>query len=313
MKKLILPILLFFTFNAYAEDITINETKIIFATTLEAKRIISKNDRFISNMSMFDRSSRMKINKPINHSEFIEFLKDNVLEWENTEKAKITFILEKIKNKLQSLKDVLPDQIFIIKTTGAEEGNAVYCRENSIILPKRVINKSAGELENDLIHELFHIISKNNLALRNDLYKIIGYYEGDNFEYPKQLVKRKITNPDGYENRYYLDIQINNQTLTLIPLLISKIKIKEINSRNDFFAYLEFKLAIVKINNATVDDLKFLDESAFQYYFKKIGFNTQYIIHPDEILADNFVLLVNKSKHIKSHWIIEEIRKILFN
>lgn len=313
MRKIILPILLIFASNAYSEDIIMEKSKIVFSTMSQSKEIIAKNDGFISSMSTFDRSSRMKINKPIDNSEFTKFLKNNVLEWENTEKSKITLIFEKIKNKFQGLKDILPDEIFLVKSTGAEEGNAAYGRENSIVLPKRVINKSAGELENDLIHELFHIISKNNIGLRKDLYKIIGYYAGDNFEYPKQLAERKITNPDGYENKYYIDIQINNQNLTLVPLLIAKIDIEEINSHNDFFAYLSFKLAIVKSNNVRKNDLMFLDDNDFQYYHEKTGFNTQFRIHPDEILADNFVLLVNKSNQIRSHWIIEEMKKILFN
>jgi hypothetical protein len=35
-----------------------------------------------------------------------------------------------------------------------------------------------------------------------------------------------------------------------------------------------------------------LDPQATPAYFDRIGRNTKYIIHPDEILADNFTLLV---------------------
>jgi len=42
-----------------------------------------------------------------------------------------------------------------------------------------------------------------------------------------------------------------------------------------------------------------------------VGRNTGYIIHPDEILADNFVLLVNQSKNVRSPEILEKMRAVL--
>ncbi len=39
--------------------------------------------------------------------------------------------------------------------------------------------------------------------------------------------------------------------------------------------------------------------------------NTDYIIHPEEILAENFVLLLNNSRYIRNPEILEEIKNIL--
>ena len=46
-------------------------------------------------------------------------------------------------------------------------------------------------------------------------------------------------------------------------------------------------------------------------FLEKIGKNTNYIIHPDEILADNFVRLVMEDKDVPTPRIIEEMRKVL--
>ena len=45
-------------------------------------------------------------------------------------------------------------------------------------------------------------------------------------------------------------------------------------------------------------------------YIQKIGMNTDYIIHPEEVLAENFVLLLNNSKYIRSPEILEKMREV---
>ena len=46
-------------------------------------------------------------------------------------------------------------------------------------------------------------------------------------------------------------------------------------------------------------------------FFEKVGKNTNYIIHPDEILADNFVHLVIGTKNLSTPRIIDEMRAAL--
>jgi hypothetical protein len=46
-------------------------------------------------------------------------------------------------------------------------------------------------------------------------------------------------------------------------------------------------------------------------FFEQTGRNTGYIIHPEEILADNFALLVEERPHVRSPEILEKMRKVL--
>ena len=46
-------------------------------------------------------------------------------------------------------------------------------------------------------------------------------------------------------------------------------------------------------------------------FFEKVGKNTNYIIHPDEILADNFVRLIMEDQDVATPRIIDEMRQIL--
>ena len=46
-------------------------------------------------------------------------------------------------------------------------------------------------------------------------------------------------------------------------------------------------------------------------FYQKIGKNTEYIINPEEILADNFAYLVTQKKNLPNPEIIQKIAAIL--
>lgn len=46
-------------------------------------------------------------------------------------------------------------------------------------------------------------------------------------------------------------------------------------------------------------------------YMKRIGNNTGYIIHPDEILADNFVHLILQTKDLETPHIVTQMEELL--
>jgi hypothetical protein len=54
-----------------------------------------------------------------------------------------------------------------------------------------------------------------------------------------------------------------------------------------------------------------LDPADVPEYFTAIGLNTRYIIHPEEILADNFTLLVRGDSKVRTPRILEELKRVL--
>ena len=46
-------------------------------------------------------------------------------------------------------------------------------------------------------------------------------------------------------------------------------------------------------------------------FYGQVGHNTDYIIHPEEILADNFALLLLEEKGVRSPEIIKKMKDIL--
>jgi hypothetical protein len=46
-------------------------------------------------------------------------------------------------------------------------------------------------------------------------------------------------------------------------------------------------------------------------FFEQVGRNTKYVIHPEEILADNFALLILDEHNVPSPEILQKMRIIL--
>ena len=56
---------------------------------------------------------------------------------------------------------------------------------------------------------------------------------------------------------------------------------------------------------------RLLDPAGVEDFHRKIGKNTGYIIHPEEVLADNFVLLAMGKKKVPTPRILEEMARLL--
>ncbi|TFG28936.1 MAG: hypothetical protein EU532_04185 [Promethearchaeota archaeon] len=277
----------------------------------EAIRILTNRDEFIKSMSPFDRAARVKTEGIISEAEFLNYISKQVLNWGSFECSNIDSILEDILVKFENYELRFPKQVSLIKTTGKEEGNAAYCRKNAIVLPQTFIN-TPYQLKNLITHELFHIYSKNNPEKRKELYESIGFFTCPELRFPEELSEFKITNPDAPLNNHFFKDNKDG----LIPILFSK-EPYNFKKGGEFFAYLQFRLIRVEIKEESCEPI-YYNEKLQLYkaedipsYVRKIGMNTDYIIHPEEILAENFVLLINNSRYIRSPEILEKIENIM--
>jgi hypothetical protein len=81
-----------------------------------------------------------------------------------------------------------------------------------------------------------------------------------------------------------------------VPILFSKSGRYDPSRGGEFFDYLEFKFLVVQKadSHATYDPSRItsLDASQLQDFYEQVGRNTDYIVHPEEIIADNFEFLL---------------------
>lgn len=286
-----------------------------FATFETARTILTNRDDFIRALSPFDRAARMKVDRDVPEAEFLAFVAQNIIPWTTAETNRVSAALLIVRQRLAPWNLALPSAIPLIKTTGKEEGNASYTRLNAVILPQREVK---GRVSEDLLlHELFHVLSRHNPNLREQLYRVVGFTPINEISYPGNLGPRKITNPDGVQSGWAIQLTNHDQILSAVPILFASAARYDPNKGGEFFDYLTFKLLVVANQTGTwgaklVENVPvLLDPQEAHGFFEQVGRNTDYIIHPDEILADNFVKMINGATNLATPRIVEKMTELL--
>ncbi len=304
--------------NLPAADVPIAGTTVIrFATQEEAQELLASRDEFALALSRFDRQVRMQTDKEATLDDWLAFNAGHARPWSEPEIQRVTAAVESLGPRLDRFQFQLPQTILFVRTTGKEEGEAAYTRQSAIILPEKVMAYPKEQLERLLLHELFHVISRHDAALRQKLYAIVGFRSLDPPKLPPEWEDRRITNPDAPRMDSYIELSIEGRKIAAAPFLYATPPKFDAKAGGTLFKFLTFRLLVLSPDGerltAALKEGKpvVLDPRGVEDYARQIGKNTNYIIHPDEILADNFVLLVRGEKNVPTPRIVEEMEKLL--
>jgi hypothetical protein len=288
-----------------------------FASKDQGIAAITAEDRFTKNLSRFDLQARLNTGGDVSIARWKKLVADEVRDWTDEDKAKLTEPLETVREKLSKFSLPLPDDVFLVSTTGKEEANAAYCRGKHIVIPAVVLTRDPTAIESLLMHELFHVISNQHPELRADLYAILGFQECSEIAIHPSLKNRRITNPDAPAIDCVIKLQEGDKIVRAAPILYSSTDNFDPDKKGGLFAQLFFKLMVVVPDGRGWKALDqggkavVLDPKGVPDFQDKIGKNTNYIIHPEEILADNFVHLVRQRQKLETPRIVEELRRVL--
>jgi hypothetical protein len=293
------------------------DTRLNAATVEQGRGILSSADDFLRSLSPFDRSSRLRTNGPVALDQFTNFVASQVMAWEEPELNRLRELSQIISNRLAGWSLPLPESIPVIKTTGLEEGDAAYTRGAAIVLPASDLAKPAAELEHVFLHELFHVLSRRNPKLRDALYAQIGFQPCGPVALPPDYAARKLTNPDAPIIEHQLKGRIGEREVHVMPVLFSREATYRAGDTRPFFAYLEFRLMEIERGANGWQPVVRDGSQAFHRpadignFFEQIGRNTGYIIHPEEVLADNFVLLMRGKTDVPNPEILTRMAETL--
>ncbi|MDN3689563.1 hypothetical protein [Cyclobacterium jeungdonense] len=265
-------------------------TSIVFTPQAEAAERLGTSDTYTQTLSKFDLTSRTQNKESTEEEDYLTFASQQAQAWTAEEKTILEERILGIKEKIDALGLQLefPEEILLIKSTMNEEGGAVsYTRENYIVV-RGLVNESF------LIHELFHILTRFKPEIRSDLFETIHFTESNRISYPEGIRDLVITNPDAPFLEHTITVEIDGESEEVVFILISE----EEWDGGSFFTYLKQRLMFVEgpadEKQATlVDDMPILRNfAAAADLEQKIGTNTEYTLHPEEILAEHFVMLV---------------------
>lgn len=326
MKKFFL---LFVFFAACSSEVPSSEywltqnCIVILADEVQGKLLISQNDYYSENLGEFDLRSKIRVSNLEEETptiqDYLNNSASNVKNWSDSDKKKLRDAIEFTSGQITKLQVVLPlpDTVFIIRTTGKEEGGASgYTRNNLIILTDNGVSSSTDRVTSLFIHELFHVISRTDEVLREKIYSVLGFVKCNDVELPEDIFNRKISNPDAPYFDYYAELEKEDGTRFEGVMIIYSDRDYKGGS---FFEYLKTGFLKVEgdLNNKKVVTLNgksvivpFDDVTNF---FDLVGNNTNYIINPEEVAADNFVFMIRKRKDLPSPEIVNEFLKIFTN
>lgn len=283
---------------------------LVFLDKSAAEVQINKDaaDGFFQSLSIADMSIQLKkSDMPDSGGEskllYQDLLRTEMEDFSDDEKKFMEDVFASAKSALDKINPkLLPRRIELIKTKANHYGPDVYyTREDAIIVPNNIFEKPSIEAQMPImLHEIFHILSRYNKEFREKMYALIGFTRfEEQLILPKEISDRLLTNPDGVSREYAINLKDEKGKEQLALPLIMSTKDRFDPSMPVFFSYLSFDLfPLVKItpNQVTLGlDISGGSALSIQHnadFFKQIKDNTQYIIHPDEIMADNFMMAI---------------------
>lgn len=163
------------------------------------------------------------------------------------------------------------------------------------------------------------MLSRNAPGLRQRLYALIGFRPCEELEFPAALADKKVTDPDAPKNDHYIQVRAKGVPVLAIPILYANVPRYDVTKGGEFFRYLDFKFLLVRkesgSNPPSITYDKFhpelLSPEELAGFFEQVGENTKYIIHPEEILADNFKFLLLGTGNLPSPQVVQKLSAAL--
>lgn len=297
-----------------AQNLQLSEKQeIVFLDSTQAAAAIVKDEveHFFDHITKLDLSIQLKRAYPDSIprdsvlSYYQQSLQESVLDFTDEEIRFVSKAFREVHRRCENIApNIFPQKVKLIKGYGYHYGYSVYyTREDCIFIPRgELLKRDETAFINVLLHEIFHIYSRYHPEQRKALYEKVGFKSIGTVQQLKMntaLRERILLNPDGVNFAYAINLKTEQGPIQAIPILISA-KPAYDPGQLDFFAYLSFqlfpiapplsRLIPVKAQNDGTSPLQLDDLPDF---FTQITDNTDYIIHPEEIIADNFVLVAN--------------------
>jgi hypothetical protein len=313
---------------------TLNGSTVVAASQADGRTALSTEDAFVAAQSRFDRQARVCIRASVaevTEAMYLDYVASQVMDWSADEITALTSIVAQLGPLLAPFDLSLPGEILLVKTTGQEEGHAAYTRQqNVIVLPVNMVQSlflpsdfgdplhsgtSPAYLTGVIIHELFHLFSKNNPVPRWALYDLVHYeptgcdialpdVSWPQPDSPDTLASLKVTNPDTPEIDTFIRMSVTDAgggsvVKPLVPVLVAT----GAYDGGVFFDYLGWWfMAIVQAGGGWTAELDpqgrpflYPSQPLLEQYLQLIGRNmSDELFHPDEILAQNWVLVAQQ-------------------
>ena len=265
-----------------------------YADIEEGAYLILGNEEYLRGFNQCDLEFRLQ-KKGATLEEWEELAVRQVEEFSDDEMQALDAAMAEIESLIVQRGIALPEseEIVFVKTTMEEEGGAsAYTHGTQIYLRSSVMSLLMADDEKYhkmgvgiLVHELFHCLTRSNPDFRTQMYKIISFdvQEGD-YAFGPNVAERIISNPDVEHHNSSALFTIDGEQRRCAVVFYAK-KFFETKGDN-FFDFGGTGLV-------PIDDLNTLyDSEEASDFWEVFGRNTDYVIDPEETMADNFAFAI---------------------
>ena len=283
-----------------------------FAEADEAAELLTGNRAYYEGMNQNDLNFRLQ-KQDATLEEMEAFAAAQTRDFTEEEKAAIDDTMGFIEKTCRERGYVLPptDDIVFAKTTMLEECDAgAYTHGTQIYLGQTLLEYALKEepvylqfFRQAAAHELFHCLTRSHPDFREAMYSILGFTVTEtDYEFAPAIQEKILSNPDVEHHNSYASFDIGGQMLDCAVIFMTDSPFREPGD-NFFDSGLTGLVPIDDLSTAYTSD----NAADFWDVF---GRNTEYVIDPEETLADNFsytIIRGTDNSEYKTPEIIEKI------
>lgn len=286
----------------------LGQSKIAFLSRIDGMEKISTSDSYSRGLTKFDRMAKTRSLDPnVTESDYLQNCRSYVRGWTDDQVNYISMVVEEAHQRFSDLKISvkLPETIYFVASAGWEEGGARgYTREDAIYLNHTQISKDL------VLHELFHVLTRYNVQKRDEIYATLRFVKCNDLDYQEDL---RITNPDAPSLCHFVTFKYQNQENFGAIIIRSAREY----SGGGFFSYVEKKILLLEEHNSSFYPMRrdgkyvFIDFADASRLYSKIGRNTAYSIHQEEVSAEHFVALMTAKTDLPDQQLVSDMLTIL--
>jgi hypothetical protein len=259
----------------------------------EGARLMLSNDAYYDGMTQNDLDFKMQ-KKDATMGEYKAFAKKQVIDFTDEQKSIIKEHMERISKVIAEKGYNIPEleEIVFINTTMNEEyGAAAYTHGTQIYISGDYISRMEKEkkgkefLDFMFSHELFHCMTRCNSEFRSEMYGIIHFnIQNEDYKLPPSVKEYLISNPDVEHHNSFATFMIKGKPVDCFTALVTT---RHFKKKGDSF----FDCSTTALVPVDGRDTYYTPEDA-ENFDKVFGKNTDYVIDPEECMADNFGYLI---------------------
>lgn len=289
-----------------------------FSSRIETQEYLNVQDEYVRSLNRteiavavgFQALSR----NPDHRTAYMEHVSAHALDWSASHEHRVRLALCAVGYWMheKGLRLPLPPSIslHLLEPEGMDGRAAGYTRGDGIVLNRFTLEfLPIDEIAKLVAHELVHIATRRFPRFRGAAYQAIGFQElpaPPNL--PAELIERRLGDPDRGNRHVIQSVRHDGkQRWGFLIELAPKAPIQTFLSPADSSRRIERTIALFEDSNAR----RFVGLASVgtTSYGDEMRFNTDYLDHPDEILAEAFPLLLMNSPR-PNYALMDRLREI---